>query len=86
MGFDFSFDPFQVTYDQPYQTSAPKSASGPMLGVLLVESGVLTQEQLDQAIAIQSEKGCPLVQALLEGGLCTVEQINTALTVRPNYS
>lgn len=85
MGFDFSFDPFQVTYEQPYQ-AAPKSASGPMLGVLLVESGVLTQEQLDQATNSQNEKGCPLVQALLEGGLCTVEQINTALTVRPNYS
>ncbi|HEY9766004.1 MAG TPA: hypothetical protein V6C82_06545 [Chroococcales cyanobacterium] len=85
MGFDFNFDPFQVSYEQPYQP-APKVTSGPILGVLLVESRVLTQEQLDEALAAQKTKACPLVQALIEGGFCTNDQINTALTVRPNYS
>ena len=85
MGFDFNFDPFQVSYDQPYQP-APKVISGPILGALLVESGVITQEQLDAALAEQKTKACPLVQALIEGSFCTNDQINTALTVRPNYS
>ena len=60
-------------------------ANRPTLGMILVEMGVLTEEQLTQAVATQVEQQVPLVQVLLESGLATQDQVLGALRSRPQY-
>ncbi|MBO9540324.1 hypothetical protein J7643_07005 [bacterium] len=84
----FSFDPFQTSYgfEVPQELLAPQPVSNqPPLGMLLVEAGVLTEEQLTQAVQAQYEQQVPLVQVLLEGGFATQDQVLNALRARPHY-
>lgn len=84
----FNFDPFQTSYgfEVPQELIQPQAVSNrPPLGMLLVDSGILTEEQLDQVLQTQHEQQVPLVQVLLEGGFATQEQVLTALRTRPTY-
>lgn len=84
----FNFDPFQTSYgfEVPQDLIQPQAVSNRSpLGMLLVESGVLTEDQLDQVVQTQYEQQVPLVQVLLEGGFATQEQVLAALRNRPNY-
>lgn len=49
------------------------------LGEILLEAGVITREQIDQAIQYQSKKGIKIGEALIEMGLVTEKQIREAL-------
>lgn len=84
----FNFDPFQTSYgfEVPQDLVQPQVVSNrPPLGMLLVEQGVMTDEQFTQAVQTQHEQQVPLVQVLLEGGFATQEQVLAALRARPNY-
>jgi len=83
----FNFDPFQTDYSFAYQTPTveAESTGPPTLGILLIEMGVLSIEQLEEAVALQKEQGIPLAQVLLEGGYCTQDQVIMALRSRPHY-
>ena len=84
---DFNFDPFQTDFSFGNMTpTAQADVTGPpTLGILLIEMGALTLEQLEEPIKIQLEQGTPLAQVLLEGGFCSQDQVITALRARPNY-
>ena len=82
----FSFDPFQTSYgfEVPQDLVPPDIVSNrPPLGMLLLEQGILSEEQLDQILHQQFEQQVPLVQLLLEGGYATQEQVLVALQQRP---
>jgi hypothetical protein len=83
----FNFDPFQSDYSFGFQapTVEAESTGPPTLGILLIEMGVLSVEQLEEAVALQREQGAPLAQVLLEGGYCTQDQVISALRSRPHY-
>jgi len=84
----FNFDPFASGYgfDLPADlTAAPQVSNAPPLGMLLVEQGVLTEEQLSGLLQTQYEQQVPLVQLLLESGMATQEQVLAALRIRPTY-
>jgi len=85
---DFNFDPFQTSYgfEVPQELLQPQVVNNrPTLGMILVEMGVLTEEQLAQAVATQVEQQVPLVQVLLESGMATQDQVLGALRSRPQY-
>ncbi|MDH4099155.1 MAG: ATPase, T2SS/T4P/T4SS family [Nitrospirota bacterium] len=52
---------------------------GIKLGALLVEKGLISQEDLDRALEFQSQKGIRLGQALTETGAVTLDDIGWAL-------
>lgn len=84
----FNFDPFQTSYgfEVPQDLLQPQAVNNrPPLGMLLVEQGVLTEDQLTQALQTQLDQQVPLVQVLLEGGFATQEQVLSALQARPHY-
>ncbi len=84
----FNFDPFQTSYgfELPQDFAQPQAVSNrPTLGMILVEAGVLSDEQLGQIVQTQYEQQVPLVQVLLEGGFATQEQVLEALRARPQY-
>ena len=83
----FNFDPFQTDYSFGYQTptAEPEASGPPTLGILLIEMGALSLEQLEEALAIQRDQGAPLAQVFLEGGYCTQDQVIAALRSRPHY-
>lgn len=83
----FNFDPFQTEYSFSFQTQTAETetAGPPTLGIMLIDMGVLSKEQLAEAVGLQNEQGAPLAQVLLEGGYCTQDQVITALRSRPNY-
>lgn len=83
----FNFDPFQTDYSFSYQTptAEPEVTGPPTLGIILIEMGIMSIEQLEEAISLQREAGVPLAQTLLEGGYCTQDQVITALRSRPHY-
>ena len=83
----FNFDPFQTDYSFGYQapTAEPEVTGPPTLGILLIEMGVLSLEQLEEAIQVQREQGSQLAQVMLEGGYCTQDQVIAALRSRPHY-
>jgi hypothetical protein len=85
---DFNFDPFQTSYgfEVPQDLiPTPTVNNRPTLGMILVEMGVLTEEQLAQAVTTQVEQQVPLVQVLLESGMATQDQVLGALRSRPQY-
>lgn len=85
---DFNFDPFQTSYgfEVPQDLIQPQAVNNrPTLGMILVEMGVLTEEQLAQAVTTQVEQQVPLVQVLLESGMATQDQVLGALRSRPQY-
>lgn len=51
----------------------------PQLGRILLSHGVVSDEQLEQALAHQQRKGCRLGEALVQMGLCTQLEIARAL-------
>jgi len=85
---DFNFDPFQTSYgfEVPQDLIQPQAVNNrPTLGMILVEMGVMTEEQLSQAVTTQVEQQVPLVQVLLESGMATQDQVLGALRSRPQY-
>jgi hypothetical protein len=85
---DFNFDPFQTSYgfEVPQDLIQPQAVNNrPTLGMILVEMGVLTEEQLAQAVTTQVSQQVPLVQVLLESGMATQDQVLGALRSRPQY-
>src|SRR5882757_10005390 len=62
--------------DDPMPDSA---APRPRLGELLLESGVITQEQLDESLAVSRSTGKPLGHVLVENGLVAAHSIAMAL-------
>jgi len=85
---DFNFDPFQTSYgfEVPQDLIQPQTVNNrPTLGMILVEMGVMTEEQLTQAVTTQVEQQVPLVQVLLESGMATQDQVLGALRSRPQY-
>lgn len=83
----FNFDPFQTDYSfgNTTPTAEAEVAGPPTLGILLIEMGALTLEQLQEALKVQGGTGAPLAQVLIEGGFCTQDQVIGALRARPNY-
>jgi len=49
------------------------------IGELLVERGVITQEQLEKALELQKEKGGLLGEILVEHGMATEDQVITCI-------
>ena len=85
---DFNFDPFQTSYgfEVPQDLIQPQAVNNqPTLGMILVEMGVLSQEQLAEAVTTQVSQQVPLVQVLLESGMATQDQVLGALRSRPQY-
>ncbi len=85
---DFNFDPFQTSYgfEVPQDLIQPQAVNNrPTLGMILVEMGVLSEEQLAQAVTTQVAQQVPLVQVLLESGMATQDQVLGALRSRPQY-
>ncbi len=66
---------------QPAPASQPPAGArrNRSLGETLVETGVISAEQLEQALAEQQRSGRKLGRVLTELGLCTQEDIATAL-------
>src|SRR5687768_3982335 len=54
-------------------------AGRPRLGCILIESGCITEEQLDTAVQHQVSSGCRLGEALIALGFCSDLQIARAL-------
>ena len=85
----FNFDPFQTSYgfevpSDLLQTSDPVF-NVPPLGMVLIEQGILSEDQISEVLKTQLERQIPLVQVLLEGGFANQEQVLQALRVRPQY-
>lgn len=55
------------------------------LGQVLIQRGVITPEQLKQALKIQKEQGGLLGQVLTEQGLATEEDIVQALAIQHDF-
>lgn len=55
------------------------------LGELLIDSGVITQENLDKSLAVQKEKGGLIGEIMVELGLISEEDIAQALTVQYGF-
>ena len=55
------------------------------LGELLIERGILNQEQLDKALALQKEKGGLIGEILVELGFVKEEDITQALTIQYGF-
>jgi type IV pilus assembly protein PilB len=53
-----------------------------LIGRILIDEGVLTEEQLKKAVAHQQNNGEPLGQALIELGYATEEQVTRALATQ----
>ena len=54
-------------------------SDAPHLGTMLLEEGLLTREQLDQAVSVQSESGAPLGRVLVDEGLIDEAELVKAL-------
>jgi hypothetical protein len=57
----------------------------PMLAAILMEMGVLSQEQAFSAVERQSQTGDSLAQILLELGYAAPDQLLNALQTRASY-
>ena len=57
-----------------------KKAINKQLGELLIEQGIISQQQLDKALAYQREKGGLIGEILVELGFALEENIAQALT------
>lgn len=55
------------------------------LGQLLIENGLITPENLDEALAIQKEKGGLIGQILVQRGYVTEENIAWSLTAQYGF-
>ncbi|MBU0759118.1 MAG: hypothetical protein KKC66_00750 [Candidatus Omnitrophica bacterium] len=55
------------------------------LGELLIERGVITKKQLDQALGIQKEKGGLIGQVLVDLGYASEEAIAQAITAQYGF-
>jgi type IV pilus assembly protein PilB len=55
------------------------------LGELLIEHGVITQQQLDKALALRKEKGGLIGEILVEMGFVKEEDIAQALTAQYGF-
>lgn len=85
---DFNFDPFQTSYgfEVPQELVPAEPVNNrPTLGMILVEMGVLSEEQLAEAVTTQVSQQVPLVQVLLESGMATQDQVLGALRSRPQH-
>jgi len=54
-------------------------SDAPHLGTMLLEEGLLTREQLDQAVSVQAESGSPLGRVLVDEGLIDEAELVKAL-------
>ncbi len=61
---------------------AQKRVVSKQLGELLIERGVITKEQLEQALQVQKEKGGLIGQILVDLGFAKEEEIAQALTTQ----
>jgi len=52
------------------------------IGQILIEMGVVTDEQLQEALATQREKGGVIGQVMVEAGMCTAEDIMQGLATQ----
>ena len=68
--------------------SAAESAAPPrvLLGLLLIEMGVISEEQLGQALTVQKESGEPLGQVLVGCGYASRLAIQDALARQSGFS
>jgi len=55
------------------------------LGELLIERGVINQQQLDEALNVQTEKGGLIGEVLVELGFAKEEDITQALTAQYGF-
>lgn len=55
------------------------------LGELLIDSGIITQQNLEQALGIQKEKGGLIGEIMVELGFISEEDIAQALTVQYGF-
>ncbi len=55
------------------------------LGELLIERGVINQQQLDKALTVQKEKGGLIGEVLVELGFAKEEDITQALTAQYGF-
>ena len=62
-----------------------RRAISKQLGELLVERGVIAQQQLDHALSTQKARGGLLGQVLVELGFATEEQIAQAITAQYGF-
>ncbi|HYG78443.1 MAG TPA: ATPase, T2SS/T4P/T4SS family [Planctomycetota bacterium] len=51
-------------------------------GLILVEMGVINEEQLNEALALQAEKGGLIGQIMMDAGMCTAEDVLQALATQ----
>ena len=65
--------------------SAGQYSQGRRLGDILVERGVITEEQLGRSIRHQSETGARLGEALAQLGFITSAQLSEALALQGTY-
>jgi len=56
------------------------------LGQLLIESGIITNDQLERALLVQKEKGGLLGQIMVDLGYITEKDIAQAITVQYGYA
>lgn len=64
---------------QVYNRKRRQFQEATRLGTLLVKSGVVTQEQLTEALFRQKKENLPLGEILVSLGYCTQETIETSL-------
>lgn len=62
-----------------------KATAKSRLGLLLIRKGLLTEQQLDNALKIQLQTGQRLGEVLVEQGLLTERQLNKALKKQSRY-
>jgi type IV pilus assembly protein PilB len=75
--------PSNVTTEMETEAhTAGRRAHGERLGDLLVAAGVITKEQLHEALAVQRARRRRLGRVLVEMGMATEEQIVSALAVQ----
>src|SRR5690554_1856388 len=55
------------------------------LGTLLIHKGLITRQQLDEALVTQAKKGLRLGEVLIQNGWLTERQLNKALRNQSRY-
>lgn len=64
---------------------APRRILNKQLGELLIERGVLSEEQLEKALSLQKEKGGLIGEILVELGFAKEEDIAQSLTAQYGF-
>jgi type IV pilus assembly protein PilB len=65
--------------------AGPKKVVSKQLGELLLERGIINEEQLDKALKVQKERGGLIGQVLTSLGYAKEEEIAQALTVQYGF-